>query len=171
MPGTWFGRVSERVDGEEFGIGLARAMGRSISFPPVSSLSFFVPPGAPVPVFALQIHLHRGFSRFIKFAFSSRRTPLLRQVLDRHHECTPAFEHSFPARKGCIKNFNLAGRKLCRRGRNRFSRERASKLDITALITDRRERCVRLISTRVSCDCFIRSQTTLYAMLLVNNSI
>lgn len=69
---------SERTDGEEFEIGLARTMGRSISFSRLcfEAFHFSFPFGsvARSEVFALQIHLHWGFSRFIKFAFSSRRT-------------------------------------------------------------------------------------------------
>jgi len=111
--------MSGRAGDEEFGIGLARATGRPISFPPVSSLSFFVVVSLfPTPrenvrlIFALQIHLRRGFSRFIKFAFFSRRTSSSSAGTFNRHECAPRareIRFRFPMRKGCMRNFNFTG--------------------------------------------------------------
>lgn len=101
-----------RTNDEEFGIGLTRAMGRSISFPPVSSLSFFVPAGTSARYLHYKYTFTEVFLVSLNSLFPRRRT----SSSAGSSTVMNVLSDSFPsciARKGCIKNFNSAG-KVCR---------------------------------------------------------
>lgn len=101
----------KRDSGEEFGIGLTRAMGRSISFPPVSSLSFFVPAGTSARYLHYKYTFTEVFLVSLNSLFPRRRTSSSAGPSTVMNVLSDSFP-SCIARKGCFKNFNSAG-KVC----------------------------------------------------------